>query len=90
MESNIKCAVIHLDGKCPWDTETTESYVYQASRGRNVAECWQGINRIHEETYKQGKADAKKDFLSHIDSVVKKYPAMTYSMIKELKDLESL
>ena len=27
-------------------------------------------------------------FLSHIDSVVKKYPAMTYSMIKELKDIK--
>jgi hypothetical protein len=26
-------------------------------------------------------------FLSHIDSVAKKYPAMTYSMIKELKDI---
>lgn len=42
---------------------------------------------IAEQAYLSGKADAKKAFLSHIDSVVKKYPAMTYSMIKELKDI---
>lgn len=33
-------------------------------------------------------AEQKANFLSHIDSVVKKYPAMTYSMIKELKDIK--
>ena len=37
--------------------------------------------------YDTAQAIAKADFLSHIDSVVKKYPAMTYSMIKELKDI---
>jgi len=42
---------------------------------------------IYKQAYSRGQADAKADFLSHIDSVVKKYPAMTYSMIKELKDI---
>lgn len=43
---------------------------------------------IYDQGLEAGRIIAKADFLSHIDSVVKKYPAMTYSMIKELKDIK--
>lgn len=36
---------------------------------------------------KIGRMATKKDFLSHIDAVVKLYPAFTVSMIKALKEI---
>lgn len=42
---------------------------------------------IYKQAYSRGQADAKADFLSHIDAVVKLYPAFTYSMIEALKKI---